>query len=194
MLASNGDRHLHVDGGATLIEHYGYDQFNNGAYANRLAGQPLPQYDDAHPADWDPEQVRTRATGLPPFITTTTAIWTQKSGGRVTRTFTYDALERLQQVDGSGISTKPPPWIGWTPHIAKTVGGGTTNHSYSGISIWSEFNADWSQALAYYNYTGVDEAIIRSTPCSGDPLLQRRAGFGGGGIHTLARSSDGLLR
>ncbi len=107
MLASNGDRvNFIFDGGATLVEHYGYDQFNNRRIREPAGGPAyFHQYDDAHQLT----AIRTGSdTGneVAAFQYDDNGNLTQKSGGGVTRTFTYDALERLQQVDGSDISTE----------------------------------------------------------------------------------------
>lgn len=92
---------------ATLVEHCGYDQFDNRRIREPAGGPAyFHQYDDAHQLTG----IRTGSdTGdeVAAFQYDDNGNLKQKSENSVvTRTFTYDALERLQQVDGSDISTE----------------------------------------------------------------------------------------
>jgi len=166
------------DGGLTLVEEYQYDQFNNRRTRHPNGGSTyFYQYDAVQQLN----QILTGSdtgTLVASFTYDDKGNLTFKSEGGVTRTFIYNALDRLTQVTGSDISTETYTYDYQGRRIEKNVGGATNRYTYSGMSIWAEFGATWGEALAYYNYTGVDQAVIRSTPISANTRYYHKDGLG----------------
>ncbi len=154
---------VYQNAGATLVEAYGYDQLNN-----RRIRQPNGStayhylYDSAQQLN----EIRSGSdTGavVANFSYDDSGNMISKNEGGVTRALTYDAQERVVQVTGSNISTETYKYDHEGRRIEKTSGATTSRYVYSGLSMWSEYSASWSAALAHYTYTGLDKRIIRST-------------------------------
>ncbi|MFC1747590.1 RHS repeat-associated core domain-containing protein [Pseudomonadota bacterium] len=153
---------VYQNAGATLVEAYAYDQFNN-----RRTRQPNGSsayhylYDSAQQLN----EIRNGSdtgTVVASFGYDDSGNMVNKDEGGVTRALTYDAQERLVQVSGSNINTETYAYDHEGRRIEKTSGGTTNRYIYSGPSIWSEYNFSWSAALAHYTYTGLDKRVIRS--------------------------------
>jgi len=166
------------DSGTTLVEQYSYDPYNNRRTRTPNGGNTyFYQYDAAQQLN----QILTGSdtgTQAASFTYDDKGNLTFKSEGGVTRTFTYNALDRLSQVAGNDISTETYTYDHQGRRIEKNVGGAINRYTYSGMSIWAEFGATWGDALAYYNYTGVDKAVIRSTPNTADTRYYHNDGLG----------------
>lgn len=171
-------REVQKEGGATMVEQYAYDYFNNRRTRHPSDGSTyFYQYDAA-------QQLNTIRSGsdtgtlVASFQYDDSGNMTGKTEGSANRALTYDALERLVQVTGNDISTERYTYDHQGRRLSKTVGTAETQYLYSGMSLWAEFGPTWGNALAYYSYTGVDEAIIRSTPDAANTRYYHNDGLG----------------
>jgi len=183
------------DTGATLVEQYSYDQFNNRRTRQPNGGST---YFYKHDAAQQLDEIRIGSdtgTLATDFQYDDNGNLIYKIEGSITRTLTYDALERLVQVEGSNISTETYTYDHQGRRIEKNVAGTVNRYTYSGISIWAEFGDSWGSALAHYNYTGVDEAIIRSTPNAADTRYYHNDGLGSAvAVSDAAGATQGSAR
>jgi len=154
---------VYQNAGAALVEAYGYDQFNNRRIRQPNAGTIKHYlYDSAQQLNEIRDGSDTGAV-VANFAYDDSGNMISKNEGGVTRALTYDAQERVVQVSGNNISTETYKYDHEGRRIEKTSGAITNRYVYSGLSMWSEYSADWSAALAHYTYTGLDKRIIRST-------------------------------
>ena len=170
------------EGSHGLIDEYQYDQYGNRHMQRTSLNGTAPyyhyyQYDNAqqlqsvHQGTEDGPQITN-------FSYDDNGNLLRKNDRGVSRIFTYDALERLEKVEGSGMATETYQYDHKDRRVSKRVGGASQHYLYSGMSIWSEYGNDWGEALAHYTYTGLDQPIIRSTPNEADSRLYLHDGLG----------------
>ncbi len=176
----NLDRLVEVfkDAGATSVENYKYDQYGNRRTRHPNGGPThFYQYDNAQQL----QNIRDGSDVGSPVASFTyddngNLISKDESG--VTRAFTYDALDQLEQVEGSNIATETYKYDPKGRRIEKDVAGTKQRFLYSGMSIWSEYGSDWNAALAHYSYTGIDQPVVRGTPNANDTRYYHQDGLG----------------
>ncbi|MCX5804627.1 MAG: RHS repeat-associated core domain-containing protein, partial [Proteobacteria bacterium] len=86
----------------------------------------------------------------------------RKTQGTTVTDITYDALNRLTQVNKTGIDTQSYTYDHEGRRISKTVGTSTTNFLYNGPDIIAEYT-NWTTAAAQYTHgPNTDDPIIRT--------------------------------
>ncbi len=176
----NLDRLVEVfkDAGATSVEDYKYDQYGNRRIQHPNGGAThFYQYDNAQQLQSIREGSDTGSL-VASFGYDDNGNLISKNENGVTRTFTYDALDQLEQVEGSDIATETYKYDPKGRRIEKDVAGAKQRFLYSGMSIWSEYDSDWNAALAHYSYTGLDQPVVRGTPNASDTRYYHQDGLG----------------
>jgi len=185
----NLNRLTQVLNGSTPVETSTYDQYNNRRTQTRNGGTAgstttYYQHDAAQQlnnilsgSDTGSEIARFQYDNNGNLIYKSQTT----SGSTITRTYTYNALEQLSQVQGNNAGTLiPTETYRYDPQgrrIEKTVASTSTRYHYSGQSLWAEYQS-WNQALAYYTYSGLDRPIVRSTPNAADTRYYHSDGLG----------------
>ena len=153
----NLDRLTQVLNGSTTIETNTYDQYNNRR--TRTAGGIT--YDYQHDAAQQLDKILTGSgSEVASFRYDDNGNLVHDNKNGITRTYTYDALDRLIKVRGNNIDTETYRYDPQGRRIEKTVAGTATRYHYSGQSLWAEYQS-WNQALAHYTYSGLDRPVLR---------------------------------
>jgi RHS repeat-associated protein len=194
----NLDRLVEVlkDAGSTSVESYQYDQFDNRRIRQPYGGTAhYYQYDAAQQLQSIKESSDTGPL-VSSFSYDDSGNLISKATGSVTRTLSYDALDRLVQVQGSDIDTETYKYDHQGRRIEKQVGTTVQRYIYSGMSIWSEHSDNWAaDALAHYSYTGLDQPFLRSTPNAANSRYYHQDGLGSAvAVSDPAGQTQGSMR
>ncbi len=153
------------NGTASQQENYGYDPLNNRTIKQVNATAPVITayvYDAANQLKEIRQDSQTGPL-LASMLYDYNGNMYQKTEGATTTTLTYDALNRLAQVDKTGIETQTYDYDDQGRRIKKTVGATVNNYLYNGPDIYGEY-AGWTSASAIYTHgPNTDDPIIRAT-------------------------------
>jgi|GEM_PF-1204005 len=162
-----------INSTATREESYQYDQFNNRRVSTQLNDTAKYYHYDAAQQLEHINNTSQNGTLFASYTYDNIGNLLTQSKEGTTTAYDYDGLERmvgLSQTNANAqISSQQYKYDHSGNRLSRTIvsaNGNTTvnQYTYAGQNIWAEFDNSWTQALAHYTYSGLDQVMVRSTP------------------------------
>ncbi|NQD36438.1 type IV secretion protein Rhs [Permianibacter sp. IMCC34836] len=177
------------DASNTLIESNSYDVFGNRVLQN-AAGVTRAFVHDAAQQLLEVHQGTVSGALLAGAVYDVNGSMTKLcEGAGVTRTGTdcsgsvitglqYDVLNKLTQVNKTGLPTEQYIYDHSGNRISKATGGVMSQYLYSGDGIYAEYGSNWNIPDGVYTSGGIDTPFLRSTGNVGGTRFYHQDGLG----------------